>query len=154
MKLTRKGFLAALGAVACGNVLGGAGGGATRPHNGAGTTKQLVVYHISEANKVPFVLVNINNHIDGVGGPDGADIVVVVHGEGYRGFLKQEVDLGISQEVELLDVQEVRFEVCGPTLDYFKATLQDLVGSFRRLDEGAVVRLTELQMNGYAYLRP
>lgn len=153
MKLTRKGFLAALGAFACGGALG-AGGGVPRTSDGGGATKQLAVYHLSEADKVPFALVNINNHIDGVGGPEGADIVVVVHGEGYRGFLKQDVDLGISQDVEMLDVQGVRFEVCGLTLDAFKASAQDLVGNFRRLDEGAVVRLTELQMNGYAYLRP
>jgi intracellular sulfur oxidation DsrE/DsrF family protein len=153
MNITRKGFLAALGAFACGGALG-AGGGATRPANGSGPAKQLAVYHLSEADKVPFALLNINNHIDGVGGPEGADIVVVVHGEGYRGFLKQNADLGISQDVEMLDVQGVRFEVCGLTLDAFKVTVQDLAGDFRRLDEGAVVRLTELQMNGYAYLRP
>ena len=153
MNITRKGFLAALGAFACGGALG-AGGGATRPFNRAGAAKQLAVYHLSEVNKIPLALLNLNNHIDGVGGPDGVDIVVVVHGEGYRGFLKQEVDLGISQDVEMLEVQGVRFEVCGLTLDSFRSTVQDLVGNFRRLDEGAVVRLTELQMSGYAYLRP
>ena len=153
MKMTRKGFLTVLGACACGGALGASStmGGALA---GTGVAKQRAVYHVSEIEKIPFALMNINNHIDGVGGPDGVAIVVVVHGDGYRGFLRKNADLGISQDVEMLEVQGVRFEVCGLTLDAFHSSVQDLVGSFHRLEEGAMVRLTELQMDGYAYLRP
>ena len=34
------------------------------------SNKLKVVYHLSDAEKVNFVLGNIQNHIDGVGGPD------------------------------------------------------------------------------------
>jgi uncharacterized protein len=37
----------------------------------AGTgNKPKVVYHLSDAEKVNFVVGNIQNHIEGVGGPD------------------------------------------------------------------------------------
>jgi len=48
--------------------------------------RQRVVYHVSESKKVSFVLGNINNHIDGVGGPDRVEIVVVVNGDGHNGI--------------------------------------------------------------------
>ncbi len=36
--------------------------------------KLKVVYHLSDAEKVNFVLGNIQNHIDGVGGPEHVTI--------------------------------------------------------------------------------
>src|SRR5262249_48219495 len=42
--------------------------------------KLKVVYHLSDLDKVPFVLGNIQNHIDGAGGPDRVTIALVVHG--------------------------------------------------------------------------
>ena len=49
-------------------------------------TKQKVVYHLSDAEKVPFVLSNIQNHIAGVGGPEYVEIVLVVHGPALKAF--------------------------------------------------------------------
>ncbi len=116
--------------------------------------RQKVVYHVSEAKKVPFVLGNINNHLDGVGGPDRVEIVVVVHGGGHNGFLKSKVSQEVATEVDLLQVQDVKFEMCGHTLDAYGTSVKDLVGDFTRLNQGGVVRMVELQMKGYAYLRP
>ena len=116
--------------------------------------RQKVVYHVSEAKKVSFVLGNINNHLDGVGGPDRVEIVVVVHGDGHNGFLKSKASQEVATEVELLEVQDVKFEMCGNTLDAYGTTLKDLVGDFKRLNQGGVVRMVELQMRGFAYLRP
>ena len=48
--------------------------------------KMKVVYHISEAEKVPFVLNNIRNHIKGVGGAENVEIIVVAHGPGLKPF--------------------------------------------------------------------
>jgi intracellular sulfur oxidation DsrE/DsrF family protein len=48
--------------------------------------KLNVVYHVSEAERVAFVLNNIQNHIDGVGGPENVKIVLVVHGPAVTAF--------------------------------------------------------------------
>src|SRR5437879_7894777 len=46
--------------------------------------KLKVVYHLSDLDKVTFVLGNIQNHLDGVGGPDHVTIALVVHGPPLR----------------------------------------------------------------------
>jgi len=56
--------------------------------------------------------------------------------------------------VDLLQIQDVKFEMCGHTLDAYGTSLKDLVGDFTRLNQGGVVRMVELQMQGFAYLRP
>src|ERR1700694_4589086 len=48
--------------------------------------KLKVVYHLSDLDKVTFVLGNIQNHFDGVGGPDHVTIALVVHGQALRAF--------------------------------------------------------------------
>ena len=48
--------------------------------------KQKVVYHLSDAEKVSFVLSNIQNHIAGVGGSEYVEIVLVVHGPALKAF--------------------------------------------------------------------
>ncbi|MGY3456806.1 hypothetical protein ACVWW5_002256 [Bradyrhizobium sp. LM3.4] len=49
-------------------------------------SKLKVVYHLSDAEKVNFVLGNIQNHIDGVGGPDQVTIALVIHGPALKAF--------------------------------------------------------------------
>jgi len=44
--------------------------------------------------------------------------------------------------------------MCGNTMRHFKVGLEDLLEGFVRRDEGAVVRIVDLQMQGYKYLRP
>jgi len=48
--------------------------------------KLKVVYHLSDLDKVSFVLGSIQNHLDGVGGPDHVTIALVVHGPALRAF--------------------------------------------------------------------
>ena len=129
---------------------------ADSPDNSKATqpAKQKVVYHVSESGKVRFVLNNINNHIDGVGGPEQVEIVVVVNGEGHNGFIKTKASQEVATDVELLEVQGVRFEICGYSLDAYGTSVQDLVGNFKRLEQGGVARMVELQQQGFAYLRP
>ena len=43
-----------------------------------------VVYHLSDLDKVDFVLGNIRNHYAGMGGPDKVTIALVVHGPGAQ----------------------------------------------------------------------
>jgi hypothetical protein len=44
----------------------------------APSAKLKVVYHLNDLDKVSFVLGNIQNHLDGVGGPDHVTIALVV----------------------------------------------------------------------------
>ena len=50
------------------------------------TKKLKVVYHLNDLDKVSSVVGNIQNHLDGVGGPDNVTIALVVHGQALRAF--------------------------------------------------------------------
>ncbi|HEV2572463.1 MAG TPA: DsrE family protein [Beijerinckiaceae bacterium] len=122
---------------------------------GAGAAKvsaSKVAYHLSDADKVAFVLGNIQNHLDG--GPKGVEIVLVVHGPALKGFHAMSADPAVSQKVENFSKAGVKFDACGNTLKAQKVELADLVPGFKVVEEGGVVRLAELQSLGYAYLRP
>jgi hypothetical protein len=43
-----------------------------------------VAYHLCDLDKVQFVMGNIQNHFDGVGGPDKITIALVVHGPALK----------------------------------------------------------------------
>ena len=119
-----------------------------------GADKLKVVYHISEAEKVPFALNNIRNHIKGVGGADNVEIIVVAHGPGLRPFHAAETPVKISSLVSELQLEGVAFNACGNTMNAMRFALSDLLPDFVRRDEGGVVRLAELQSKGYVYIRP
>lgn len=40
-----------------------------------------MVYHLDDLDKVNFVIGNIQNHLDGVGGSGNVTIALVVHGQ-------------------------------------------------------------------------
>lgn len=116
--------------------------------------KMKVVYHVSEAEKVPFVLRNIANHIKGVGGPDNVEIILVAHGPGLKPFHTKDVAEKVSSLVGELQLEGVQFNACGNTMNAMDSQLTDLLPDFVRRDEGGVVRIAELQSKGYMYLRP
>lgn len=116
--------------------------------------KQKVVYHVTEAERVQFVFGNIENHIRGVGGPDKVDIVLVAHGPALKAFEKKEAQSGLLDRVAELKNKGVNFDACGNTLRNNRTTLSDLIDGFARVDQGGVVRIVELQQQGYIYLRP
>jgi uncharacterized protein len=72
--------------------IGGALAGATRAQATtmkaaqASPDKAKVVYHLCDLDKVNFVLGNIRNHFDGMGGPDKVSIALVVHGPALKAF--------------------------------------------------------------------
>src|ERR1700732_2036798 len=45
-----------------------------------------VVYHLCDLDKISFVLGNIQNHYDGMGGANRVTIALVVHGPALRAF--------------------------------------------------------------------
>ena len=116
--------------------------------------KLNVVYHVSEAEKVPFVLGNIQNHIDGVGGPDNVHIVLVVHGPAINAFNDIEATEKVRNTLAKLKNEGVELDMCGNTLKGFKLTLDELLPGFVEVPEGGVTKIAELQSQGYVYIRP
>jgi len=116
--------------------------------------KLKVVYHLSDLDKVAFVLGNIQNHIDGVGGPDHVTIALVVHGPALRAFRTSEANPELTQHMGRLSRAGVGFVACGNAMRSLKITLGDLLPGFVAADKGGVVRIAELQSQGYFYLRP
>jgi intracellular sulfur oxidation DsrE/DsrF family protein len=116
--------------------------------------KLKVVYHLSDLDKVPFVIGNIQNHLDGVGGPDHVIIALVVHGSALRAFHTAQANPDLKGHVGRLSRAGVGFQACGNTMKSQKVTLGDLLPGFVSADKGGVVRIAELQSQGYLYLRP
>jgi uncharacterized protein len=116
--------------------------------------KLNVVYHVSEAEKVPFVLGNIQNHIDGVGGPDKVHIVLVAHGPAINAFNDIEATERVRTGLAKLKDEGVELAMCGNTLKGFNLTLDELLPGFVEVPEGGVTKIAELQSQGYVYIRP
>lgn len=116
--------------------------------------KMKVVYHVSEAEKVGFALNNMRNHIKGVGGPENVDLVLVAHGPALKQFHTISAEQKFMDWVDELQGNGVTFEACGNTMNAQDVTLEDLPEDFFRRDEGGVVRIADLQSQGYLYIRP
>jgi intracellular sulfur oxidation DsrE/DsrF family protein len=116
--------------------------------------KLKVVYHLSDLDKVSFVLGNIQNHLDGVGGPENVTIALVVHGPALRAFHAAQANPDLTQHVSRLTQAGVGLAACGNTMKSQKITVNDLLPGFVAADKGGVVRIAELQSQGYLYLRP
>ena len=116
--------------------------------------KLKVVYHLADIDRVHFVLGNIQNHIDGVGGPDKVTIALVVHGPALRAFHAESANWDIAHRVGVFSKLGVELDACGNTMKSQNITLRDLLPGFVSAESGGVVRLAELQSRGYVYLRP
>ena len=116
--------------------------------------KQKVVYHVSEIEKIGLALSNAGFHIQGVGGPENIDLVMVVNGAAIKGFTKANFDPKLQKKFDDLNAKGVHFEACGNALKFFDLKNEDLVEGFTPLPQGGVARLGELQMQGYGYIRP
>ena len=137
-------------------ILVGAAGLATasRAATAQESKRMRVVYHLSDLEKVSFVLSNMENHVRGVGGPGVADVRVVVHGPALKAFHAMSADPNTSVSSDRLMKLQVGFDACANTMRAQNIKLDDLLPGFGVAEKGGVVRLTELQMQGYAYLRP
>jgi intracellular sulfur oxidation DsrE/DsrF family protein len=138
--------------------LAGAGGliaaaSATRRAQAA-PDKSKVVYHLSDLDKVNFVMGNIANHYKGVGGPDKVTIALVVHGPALKAFQSASASPDLARHVGEFHKSGLVLNACGNTMAAQKVTLKDLLPGFVKAEEGGVVRLAELQSQGYVYLRP
>jgi len=113
-----------------------------------------VVYHLSDLDKVSFVVGNIQNHLDGVGGPDNVTIALVVHGQALRAFHASSANPDLSKHVGQFSKAGLELAACGNTMTSQNVTLKDLLPGFVAAERGGVVRIAELQSQGYLYLRP
>ena len=113
-----------------------------------------VVYHLSDAEKVNFVLGNIRNHIDGVGGPEHVTIALVIHGPALKAFHSAQANPDVTKRVADFSKAGVELAACCNTMKSQNITLKDLPPGFVSAEKGGVVRLAELQSQGYLYLRP
>ena len=116
--------------------------------------KAKVVYHLSDLDKVNFVLGNIRNHFDGMGGPDKVAIALVVHGPALKAFGAASANPDVARRVGEFGKAGLELSACGNTMKGMKLALKDLLPGFIVAERGGVVRIAELQSMGYAYLRP
>jgi len=120
----------------------------------APSPKLKVVYHLNDLDKVSFVLGNIENHLDGVGGPDHVTIALVIHGQALRAFHAASANPDLKGRVGRFSKAGLELAACGNSMQSQKVELKDLLPGFVSADRGGVVRTAELQSQGYLYLRP
>ena len=118
------------------------------------TKKLKVVYHLNDLDKVSFVVGNIQNHLDGVGGPDNVTIALEVHGQALRAFHAAAANPDLTRHIGQFSKAGLELAVCGNTMKSQKVGLADLLPGFVVADRGGVVRIAESQSQGYLYLRP
>lgn len=119
--------------------------------------KHKIVYHVDEASldKTKFALGNLENHVKGVGGFAHIEAIeLVVHGPALRHFVTVGMDPGVKEALERLQAQGLVFGACGNTMRGLNITLEQLPRGATPLPQGGVVRIMELQEQGYAYIRP
>lgn len=129
-------------------------GAAAGSAQAASPDKSKVVYHLNELDKVQFVLGNIENHFEGVGGPEKVTIALVVHGAALKAFHASSANPDVKGRMASFARSGVELAACGNTMKSQHVTLTELLPGFVGLDRGGVVRIAELQSQGYAYLRP
>lgn len=116
--------------------------------------KLKVVYHLADADRVNFALGNIQNHFDGVGGPDNVTIALVVLGPALKSFARASTNPDITARVGKFTKAGLQLAACSNTMKAQDVTLDGLLPGFTIADRGGVVRIAELQSQGYLYIRP
>jgi intracellular sulfur oxidation DsrE/DsrF family protein len=90
----------------------------------------------------------MQNHIDGVGGPENIDIVLVSHGPAVKRFVDIEAVDKVRGAVAKLQEQGVEFEACANTLTALGIEPDELLPDFVIAEKGGVTRIAELQSQG------
>ena len=111
-----------------------------------------VAYHLSDADRTSFVLGNIHNHYEGTAGK--ATIALVVHGPALAAFRTRSASTVVGADFAGLQKRGLAAYACGNTMRGMDLSLADLLPGFVVAEKGGVVKLVELQRQGYAYLRP
>src|SRR5215471_13019801 len=91
------------------------------------TGKLKVVYHLSDLDKVSFVVGNIQNHFDGVGGPDNVTIALVIHGQALRAFHSASANPDLSKRLVQFSKAGLELAACRNTMKSQNVELKDLL---------------------------
>jgi len=124
-----------------------------------GTKKHKIVYHFngsddgSHVKKASAVLTNIQNNVDVVGWENIEALELVVHGPGLTPFLKKNITPEVMGKLERLLAGGMKMGACQITMKRQKLTMEDIIEGLPPIPSG-VVRVMELQEQGYAYVRP
>jgi uncharacterized protein len=113
-----------------------------------------VVYHLDDLDKVDMVFGNIKNHYAGMGGPDKVTIALVVLGPALKAFHADKATPDVTQRTDEMKKTGLALNACINSMKAQEITLKDLLPGFAVADKGGVVKLAELQGQGYVYLRP
>jgi len=113
-----------------------------------------VVYHLDDLDRVDMVFGNIKNHYAGMGGPDKVTIALVVLGPALKAFHADKAAPDVTQRTDEMKKTGLALNACINTMKAQDVTLKDLLPGFVVADKGGVVKLAELQGQGYVYLRP
>ena len=130
--------------------------GADASHLGDGK-KHRIVYQLDDpgVDKARFVLNNIRNHVNGVGGWQNVEsLELVVFGPALQHFVAKGIDPEIKQALEALQAQGLAFGACGNTMKGMNVSLAQIARGAKALPQGGVVRIMELQEQGFSYIRP
>ena len=122
--------------------------------SGLAWAEDKVVYHVSDTETQALgALRNVRNHLDT---DPGAKITVVTHAQGVDFLMEGAKDKNGSPyagPVSALKSRGVTFEVCEITLANRQLKKEQFIQEADFTPSG-VVRLTKLQQQGYAYIRP
>ena len=120
----------------------------------AASAQDKVVYHVSDAaTQALAALRNVRNHLDT---DPTAKITVVTHAAGVDFLMegaKDRTDVSYDDLVSALKNRGVAFEVCEITLKNRGLKREQFIQEADFTPSG-VVRLTKLQIQGYAYIKP
>ena len=113
-----------------------------------------MVYHLDDLDKVDMVFGNIKNHYTGMGGPDKVTIALVVLGPALKAFHTDKASNDVTQHTDDMKKNGLALNACINTMKAQEVTLKDLLPGFVVADKGGVVKIAELQGQGYVYIRP
>jgi intracellular sulfur oxidation DsrE/DsrF family protein len=121
---------------------------------GLAAAQDTVVYHINDtASQALSTLRNIRNHLDT---DPTAKVTVVTHAFGVDFLMegmKDRNESPFSATVAALVARGVKFEVCEITLKNRNLKKEQFIQEAEFTPSG-VVRLTKLQKQGFAYIKP
>ena len=117
--------------------------------------KHKIVYHFNDADpkKASAVLTNMQNHVDVVGWDKVEALELVAHGPGLTPFLKKNMDPELSGKLDKLLAGGLKFGACQITMQRQQIKAEELAEGIEHTPSG-VVRLMELQEQGYVYIKP
>jgi uncharacterized protein len=118
------------------------------------SAQDKVAYHLNDtASQALGTLRNVKNHLDT---DPTAKIIVVTHAQGVDTLMLDAKDRNgnpYAIAVEELSRRGVKFEVCDITLQNRSLKREQFIPEASFTPSG-VVRLTKLQTQGYAYIKP